>query len=174
MSGVEKDQTWTVSYDTVFHSSITTVSQPNQCCRHKFPNTGAHRALEDAQSMIAIFTTTDLSVVLQSPTMRNTEYIISDWNRVHGTYRTWKEAQSHYGQRVTRAMAKCLEENQLNHVRLQEIYRSCSSSPLSFDYMLMVAGVKMRTWRELLWDHFTGQNSTEQNQSSHAWTVHLT
>ena len=108
--------------------------------------------------MIAIFTTSDLSVVLQSPllTMRSTDFIISDWNRVHESYRVWKAAQSLYGPRTTRAMAKRLEQNELNHVRLQEIFNSCSSSPLSFDDMLKTAGVKMRSWREILWDHFTG------------------
>ena len=121
---------------------------------------GARRALEDVQSMIAIFTTSDLSVVLQSPslTMRSTDFVISDWNRVHESYRVWKEAQSLYGPRTTRAMAKCLEQNQLNHVRVQEIFTSCSSSPLLFDDMLRTAGVKKITWREILWDHFSGQS----------------
>jgi len=108
--------------------------------------------------MIAIFTTSDLSVVLQSPllTMRSTDFIISDWNRVHESYRVWKAARSLYGPRTTRAMAKCLDQNELNHVRLQEIFNNCSSSPLLFDDMLKTAGVKMISWREILWDHFTG------------------
>jgi len=110
--------------------------------------------------MIAIFTTSDLSVVLQSPslTIRSTDFIISDWNRVHESYRVWKAARSLYGPCITRAMAMCLERNQLTNVRLQEIYDNCSSSPLTFDDMLKTAGVKMRKWREILWDHFSEQN----------------
>jgi len=123
-----------------------------------YPNTGAHRALEDVQSMIAIFTTSDLSVVLQSPslTIRSTDYIISDWIRVHGNYQALKEVRSQYGLRATRAMGKCLEQNQLSYERLQEIFNSYSSSPLLFDEMLKTAGVKMKIWREILWDHFSG------------------
>ena len=108
--------------------------------------------------MIAIFTTSDLSVVLQSPslTIRSTDYIIFDWIRVHENYQILKEARYLYGPRATRAMGKCLEQNQLNYLSIKDIFDNCSSSPSLFDDMLKSAGVKMAMWREILWDHFSG------------------
>ena len=48
--------------------------------------TGTHRALEDVQMMIKIFTASQLNKVIQSLTMRSTCEIISDWKEKHETY----------------------------------------------------------------------------------------
>ena len=97
--------------------------------------------------------------VLQSPTMICTIEIICDWRKIHEAYITWKEAQNLYGSRVTKSMAKHLKQNQLTYEILEEIFRRCSSQA-SFDNMTKDSGVIVKTWRELLWNHFSKKEET--------------
>jgi len=105
--------------------------------------------------MTKLFIKSDhLAGILQSPTMVSTIEIICDWRRIHETYEMWKEAQCLYGSgKVTKSMAKFLKQNHLSYEVFEEMYGRCPSWA-SFDKMTRESGVKVKGWRELLWNHF--------------------
>jgi len=117
--------------------------------------TGTHRALEDVQMMIKIFISSNhFSDILQSLTIRSVTQIITDWKKAHEEFLVQNQARSLYGAGTSKAMAKCLKQNRLSYEILQEMFRRCPSLE-SFDNITRDSGVKHKTWRQQLWEHFS-------------------
>jgi len=105
--------------------------------------------------MIKIFISSNhFSDIFQSLTIRSVIQIITDWKNTHEAYIVQNEAQSLYGGHTSKAMAKCLKQNQLSYEILQEMFRRCPSQE-SFDDMTRDSGVKHKVWRQQLWEHFS-------------------
>ena len=102
--------------------------------------------------MKQVFQNDGLSVVLKHLTLRSVSKIFSDWAAKRCDYNAAQKAVAEYGRGTTKAMANCLVKLQLTSEKLEAIF---TSNPSSFDDNLKKAGVKMKSWRVKLLNHFS-------------------
>ena len=114
----------------------------------------AHRALEDVKAMNQIFQNDSFSTVLKHLTYRSIAQIFSEWEAKRFDYIAAQKAVAEYGRGTTKAMANCLVQLQLTSDKIEAMFSS-SLSVSSFDDNLKKAGVKMKSWRTKLWNHFS-------------------
>ena len=106
--------------------------------------------------MSAVFTHPTFKVVLERLTVQNTAQILWDWNNINRQKAILENAMALYGRGTTKPMSNCIVLNNLNHTTLEEMYQNCSSEE-EFCDLLHKAGVKMKLWREKIWQHFAQQ-----------------
>lgn len=104
--------------------------------------------------MIAVFTHPMFNCILERLTMRNTAQILMDWRKINQQKEALKNAMSQYGRGTTIAMSNCLVDINLDHTTLKQMQQTCSSKE-EFCDQLRKSGVKMKIWREKLWEHFS-------------------